>query len=104
MANLYKLTLTQISLMEVRLILSSPIPMIINLHQIIGIIRLEEITLITLDMAMGTLLTEKSQTTLLVIIMEDLQQQINLLELTASLSLTLGQTLILQNSHKSITE
>ena len=69
MANLHKLTLIQISLMEVRLILSSPIPMIINLHQVIGIIRLEEMTLITLKMAMGTLLTEKSQTTLLVIIM-----------------------------------
>jgi hypothetical protein len=69
MANLHKLTLIQISLMEVRLILSSPIPMIINLHQVIGIIRLEEMTLITLEMAMGTLLTEKSQTTLLVIIM-----------------------------------
>jgi hypothetical protein len=39
--------------------------MIINLHQVIGIIRLEEMILSTLDMAMATThLTERNQTTL----------------------------------------
>jgi hypothetical protein len=79
--------------------------MIINLHQLIGIIRLEEMILSTLDMAMATThLTERNQTTLLVIITVYLRQQIIRLELTASHSPTLGQTLILQSSHKSITE
>jgi hypothetical protein len=79
--------------------------MIINLHQAIGIIHLEEMILTILDIAMATiLLTERSQATLLVIIMVYLQQQIILLELTANHSLTLVLTLILQSSHKSIIE